>query len=210
MPFDDQSTYIKHQSDCDCEDNCSCQSEDCGCCSPVLVAHKYCDGDISCVTPNDSAQLDVHSHIPAVGYVKLFNPTNGEYLGDVTPTEALTFIAALDDNVDPPSQGDEYNITTTDSVALSAPADTETDSANVAFSVDRISCDQNIAVSLAGAPSGVTFLGGAVSINIPAATSYITDGIRITDEIDPGNYNITVLYDGCTNQKTKTLILNVT
>jgi hypothetical protein len=211
MAFDDQSVYNKHQVDCDCENNdCSCKSEECGCCPPGLVAYQDCNGNISCLTPNDAAEIETESHIPVEGYIKLYHPTTGEYLGDVTPTEALNFISAIDDNVDAPTEGNEYNVITQDSIALSTPAEGELDSANVPFSVDRLTCDENIAVTLSTPPAGVTFLGGATALNIPSGTSEIIDGIQITDAVAPGNYNVTVVYDGCGNAKAKTLILNVT
>jgi len=209
--FDQQSVYNKHQPSCDCEDksSCSCSVSECGCCPPGLVSVKNSSGDISCLTPNDAACLEIESTIPPAGYMKLYYPGTRDFIGIVTTQEALDFIAAIDPDVDAPSEGDDYNITTQDSVALVAPPDTETRTGAVTYSLDRISCDESATVTLSSPPSGVSFLGGATSLLIPSGASELTDGIEITDEIDAGVYNITVLYDACGNAKTKTLILNV-
>ena len=142
MPtFDSQDVYNKHQGGCDCNGDCSCKNDDCGCCPPGLVAVKDCNGDISCLTPNDATCLEVGKHIPAEGYVKLYNPVTGQYLGDVTPSEALNYIAAIDPDVQAPGVGNDFNIRTVGSASLNDPNDGETASTQVDFIVDRISCD---------------------------------------------------------------------
>jgi len=204
--FDNQDIYNKHQSSCE-EGDCGCNSkDDCGCCPPGLVAVKDCDGNISCLTPNDAACFKVNSHIPVEGYVKLYDPISGEYLGDVTSQEALNYISAIDPNVNPPATAGVFNPITIDSIdiALPGPANTA-----VEFAVDRISCEEAIAITLLNPPAGFSFLGGGTSINIAAGSSEIDNAIEIDGAVLAGAYNVTVQYTGCGNSYTKVITVNV-
>jgi hypothetical protein len=210
MPtFDNQDIYNKHQSACECDGDCSCQKDDCGCCPPGLVAVRDCNGDISCLTPNDAVCHEVGKHIPAEGYVKLYHPVTGQYLGDVTPQDALTYIATIDPDVQAPVAGNDFNITTGSSTNVNAPAPATVEVGAVDFRVDRIDCDQPIVISLVGAPAGFSFIGAAASINIPEGESVLSNGIEITDVVGAGAYNLTVMYSGCSISKTKILTVNV-
>ena len=213
MPtFDEQSIYIKHQEGCNCEDesNCSCDSSDCGCCPPGLVAVYNSKNEHSgCLTPNDASCYEVAKSIPIEGYMKLYDPVTNVFLGELTVAEALAYLSAVNPAIILPGTAGDFNIVTQDSVAIAVAGAGLTSSGAVGYEVDRISCDDSVTVTLVTPPAGVTFLGGLTSINIPSGSSDITDGILIDDTIAVGAHNITVQYDGCSTSKTQTITLNV-
>jgi len=211
--FDAQSTYNKFQGDCNCEGDCSCgKKEQCGCCPPGLVALlDDCGKHIACVTPNDAAVYKITKHIPATGYIKLFNPTTGDYLGDLTPSQALEIMAAINPAIAPPVALGQFNpYFSDDSISLAAPADDATSQVALAFSVDRVSCTGGIVVQFSsGTPAGFSFLGGATSLLIGENNSVILDGILIDDQVDAGTYEISIAFSGCANTITKVLTVIV-
>lgn len=213
MPFDAQSSYAKHQSGCSCEGECKCgKSEKCGCCPVGTVAvTTSCGKHIGCLSPNDAALYAIEKHIPIEGYVKLFHPITGQYLGDVTPQYAIEFMAAIDNTITPPVEAGQFNASvSSNAISMTAPADGFTDIEAVVFSVDRISCTDPIIVQFSGVvPAGVTFLGGVLSLVIPSGSSYVLDGIEIDDQVDAGSFNLTIVYSGCSNTQTQTITVTV-
>lgn len=213
MPFDAQSSYAKFQSGCSCEGDCKCgKSQDCGCCPIGTVAvTDECGKHIGCLSPNDAQLLKISQHIPTEGYVKLFHPTTGIYLGDVTPTYAIEFMAAIDNTITPPEVPGQFNASlSSNSINMTAPEDELTDTEAVVFSVDRISCSDPIIVQFSGSvPAGVTFLGGALSLVIPEGSSYVLDGIEIDDQVDAGSFDLVIVFAGCGNTQTQTLTVTV-
>jgi hypothetical protein len=214
MPeFNDQSVYNKHQVSCDCEGDCSCsKNDDCGCCPPGLIGVKDCNGDVSCLTPEDAVALENGNHVPATGYVKLYDPVTNDYLGDVTPADAIAYIAAIDPNIDAPvDSGVNFNPTTNEAATLGVAAPAGTSTVAVDFGVDRVNCNEEVIVALAaGTPAGITFLGGANTISIPSTESVLPNGIRIDDTIVVGVYNVTVLYSSCGLSKSRVITITVT
>lgn len=213
MPFDAQSSYAKFQNGCSCKGECKCgKSQNCGCCPVGTVAvTDDCGKHIGCLSPNDAQLLKISQHIPIEGYVKLFHPTTGIYLGDVTPTYAIEFMAAIDNTITPPVEAGQYNASvSSNEISMTAPADGFTDTEAVVFSVDRVSCTDPITVQFSGVvPAGVTFLGGALSLSIPADQSYILDGIEIDDQVNAGSFNLTIVFSGCSNNKTQVITVTV-
>jgi len=213
--FDEQSVYNKHQNNCngDCGDNCSC-NDDCGCCPPGLVSVTDCNGKhVACLTPNDAACYRVNSHIPPTGYVKVYFPLTGDdrvYYGDMTPQQAIDFIAALDPDVDPATIQESFEPATTDAVTLSAAGEGSTNNAAIDLQVDRQNCDDAITVAISGSfPTGMSFLSGATSLSISSGNSTLTNGILIDDQVAAGAYNLTLVYTGCGESKNKVLTVNV-
>lgn len=213
MAFDNQSVYSKHQKDCGCstESDCSCSSSDnCGCCPPGLVAvYDSCGVHSGCLTPNDAACYEVAKNIPVEGYVKLYNPITGVFLGVVTPSEALAMLSALDSSIVPPTAGSGFNPSTVMSAEMSAAPIGETNSAQVEFAVDRITCADPITASISTPPAGFSFIGGASTIVIPSGASSLIDGIEVTDAVVAGSYNLMIQYSGCSISKTKVIQINV-
>jgi len=211
-PFDDQSTYSKFQADCDENDcGCSSSSDDCGCCPPGLVSvTDDCGKNIGCLSPNDASLYEITTHIPPTGYIKAFDPVTGAYLGDLTPEAYIDYLAASNPAITPiPTQG-VFNPTTVDSVSMTVAPLNDVSNVAVNFSVDRVSCDEAILVTLVSPPAGVTFLSGLLSLVIGAEESVVEEGIEITDAVAVGVYNISVVYSGCSVINTKILTLNVT
>lgn len=214
MPFDAQSTYNKFQGGCDCEGDCSCdKSSECGCCpvGTVGIIDECTGKTVACLSPNDASLYKIEKHIPAPGYVKLFHPTTGQYLGDVTPSQQLAFLSSIDDTITPPVSAGVFNPhLSSNAITMSAPADDATDTEALAFSVDRVSCTQGIVIQFSGSvPAGVSFLGGATSLLIPEGESVIVDGIEIDDQVDAGTINLTIAFSGCANTYTQSLTITV-
>ena len=95
MSYDNQDVYLRHDSDesgCDC----GCGTSSCGCCPEGLVSVVDCGKDIGCLTPNDAALYKIESHIPEINYVKVYDPRTGEYLGDMLPADAITYLTYLE------------------------------------------------------------------------------------------------------------------
>jgi len=205
--FDNQDVYNKHQPACECDGECSCGTkDDCGCCPPGLVAVKDCNGNISCLTPNDAACLKTGEHIPVEGFVKLYHPITGAFLGDVTPADALNYIATIDPGVSLPANAGVFNPTTISTIAVALPGIAST---VVNFEVDRISCEDPVVLTLVTPPAGFSFLGATASITILAGASVLTDAIEIDGTVVAGAYNLTVQYTGCGNSYTKLITVNV-
>ena len=213
MPtFDNQTEYQKHLTECGCEDSssCGCNDNDCGCCPPGLVAINDSKGNhLGCLTPNDASCYDVAKEIPVEGFMKLYDPVSNAFLGIVTISEALAYLSAVDSNIQPPNAGNDFNPITLPSASASVAGEGLTSAAAVSFSVDRISCDNAVTVSILTPPAGITFLGSATSISIPSSQSYIADGLEITDAVIVGSYDLTIQYNGCSTSKTKVITLNV-
>lgn len=211
--FDNQSTYAKFNGGCDCKGECSCgKSENCGCCPIGTVAvTDDCGKHVGCLSPNDASEYEIRKHVPATGYVKLFHPTTGAYLGDVTPADALAFMASIDDTITPPEMPGAFNPSLSSyEIAMSAPADDATDTEPLAFAVDRVSCTQGIIIQFSGTvPAGVSFLGGAMSLLIPEGQSVIMDGIEIDDQVNAGTINLVIAFSGCAGTITKELTITV-
>lgn len=209
--FDAQSTYNKFQG-CDCEGECSCgKSEQCGCCPVGTVAvTDDCGKHVGCLSPNDASVYKINKHIPPTGYIKLFNPTTGDYLGDTTPQQAIEIMAAINPAIVPIPPAGVFNPSfSTNSIALAAPADDATSEIALGFAVDRISCTEGIVIQFSsGTPAGFTFLDGETSLLIGTGTSTLFDGIMIDDQVDAGVYEILIAFTGCSN--TQTIVLTVT
>lgn len=86
--FDNQTVYLVHNQD----------SDSCGCgCPPGLVSVKdNCGNHSGCLTPNDASCYIIESHIPEIGYVKVFDPRTGDYVGDMLPADAITYLTYLE------------------------------------------------------------------------------------------------------------------
>lgn len=215
MPdFDPQSEYNKHQTGCDCEDitNCGCSTNDCGCCPPGLVGVTDCKGNhIACLTPNDAAEYNTRNHIPEPGLTKVFHPLTGLYLGDMTPAEAIAYLSVIDPSITSPVPAGELNPSTTESVTLDAAPALGTNTTPLDFVVDRLTCDELVSVAVSGAPpTGMSFLDSALTAEIPAGVSSLTNGILITDAVAVGTYVLNIAYTSCGSTKVKTLTVNVT
>ena len=213
MAFDLQTTYNKFQTSCECQGECSCsKKDDCGCCPVGTVGiTDDCGKNIGCLSPNDASEYKIRKHIPATGYVKLIHPVTGIYLGDVTPQQAIDFMAAIDPAITPEPPIGEYNPNLSSSaIAMTAPGVGLTDSEALGFSVDRISCDQGVVIQFSGAvPAGVSFLAGATSLLIPEGSSVITDGILIDDQVNAGVIVLTIAFSSCSQTITRTLTITV-
>lgn len=72
---------------------------ECGCGVPGLVTVRNCDGDVvGLLTPNDAEIYQNRTLEVEIGYVKVFNPFTGEYLGIMLPADAMEYITYLLDN----------------------------------------------------------------------------------------------------------------
>ena len=90
MAYDAQTTYAKHQS---CEEGE--KPKECGCCPAGLVAVYEDCKHVACLSPNDAELYSNSQKSCAEGYVKLFHPTSGAYLGCVSESEYTTILAAI-------------------------------------------------------------------------------------------------------------------
>lgn len=208
--FDLQSTYNKFQG-CECEGDCTCgKKEQCGCCPPGLVALlDDCGKHIACVTPNDAAVYKLTKHIPPTGYIKTFNPTTGDYLGDLTPQQAIEIMAAINPAIQPIPPAGEFNPSfSSNSITLPAAAEEGTSQVSLGFAVDRVSCTGGIVVQMSSPPTGFSFLEGETSLLIGEGSSVIFDGIMISDDVAPGVYELLIAFSGCAN--TISIVLTVT
>ena len=93
MPYDNQDVYLRHDTD---ESDCGCGTSSCGCCPEGLISVTDCGKDVGCLTPNDAAQYKIDAHIPEIGYVKVYDPRTGEYLGDMLPDAAIALMTYLE------------------------------------------------------------------------------------------------------------------
>ncbi|MFN5416280.1 MAG: hypothetical protein ACK5B9_04425 [Flavobacteriia bacterium] len=72
---------------------------DCGCAVPGLVTVRNCDGEVvGLLTPNDAETYKNGIVEVPSGYVKVFNPISGVYLGYMLPADAMVYITYLIDN----------------------------------------------------------------------------------------------------------------
>jgi len=214
MPdYDEQSVYNKHQGGCDCEDSssCGCDTSDCGCCPPGLVGVTDCKGNnIACLTPNDAAEYTTRNHIPEAGLIKVFDPTTGLYLGDMSPTDAIAYLTVVDPSITSPVPLGEFSPATTESVTLAMVTPTGTNTVALDFVVDRLTCEELVAVAISGAPpTGMSFLASSLTAEIPSGVSSLTNGILITDAVNIGVYLLNIAYTSCGSTKVKTLTVNV-
>lgn len=70
--------------------------DDCGCGIIGLVAVKDCSGSITgYLTPNDAEVYKNSTLEVPPGFVKVFNPTTGEFVGILTVPEAMEYLTYL-------------------------------------------------------------------------------------------------------------------
>lgn len=207
--FDDQSTYIKFQSDCKCEDPCSCSSNSCGSCPVGTIAVFNESSQFSgCLSPNDSSLYEIEKHIPANGFIKAYHPVTNKYLGDMSPADYIDFLVSLGEAVTPFPTIGEFNVSTRNDLSVPAPAGATSSSA-IVFSIDRISCQESCLVSLSSPPTGITFAAGALSLVIESQDSFISDAIEVDPLVVPGMYQLILVYTACGKNITKPLQLNI-
>lgn len=69
---------------------------DCGCAVRGLIAIRDCHGDISgYLTPNDAELYQTGIIEPEIGYVKVYNPNDGKFVGVMTITDAENYLTFL-------------------------------------------------------------------------------------------------------------------
>lgn len=194
VEYNPNSVYNKYASGCEnCggEDPSSCgcsSSSDCGCCPVGTVAIYDCHGKhVGCLTANDADKfMNATLEVPE-GYVKVFHPTTGDYMGALPYQQAIELLNFLngdgivnvadpDFTVYPPVQlgGDAVNLVDGFFVINVADGDTETPS--ISISIDRVNMNEAVSVSITGTaediqydPSGTVKYIGSESSEITVA-----------------------------------------
>jgi len=100
MPYSEQSAYNRYnvgcEGDCGCteKDSCNCNSNKCGCC-PIgtIEVRDNCGKHVACLLPEDYAQYFVDTIVVPEGYVKVFNPETGAYVGLLTVAQYAEYLS---------------------------------------------------------------------------------------------------------------------
>lgn len=117
MPYDDSnsvySKYATSSSETTGED-CGCgTSDDCSCCPTGTVGVYSEDGaHVGCLTPNDAEIYNNALIDPPEGFVKVYDPTTGKYLGAMSPDQAIDMLNYLSNAVVPGAGSSTFNVVT--------------------------------------------------------------------------------------------------
>lgn len=102
MAYDLQSTYIKFNAECSCEDKehctCGCKDDDkCGCCPVGLVSIQDASGvNIGCVSPNDAQIYMANTFKCPDGFIRVMDDsTPPVFLGCLSVEDYAAYLAAL-------------------------------------------------------------------------------------------------------------------
>ena len=200
--YDNPSVYNKYASDCDCEDksNCGCnKSSDCGCCPVGTVAISDCNGKhLGCFTPNDAEKYN-NSQIEAPdGYVKVFHPTTGDYLGNMRPAQAIELLNFLNGGGIVPVPDPIFNVVSplplpSGYVELNYSASAG-ETSELFVEIDRSNMDEIISATITGTIEDITFVPSGTLLPIPSNESTLTFTFRWGNLVTSGThfFNLTL------------------
>ena len=179
------SDYLKFQGSSKSSEDSDCcgDSEPCSCC-PVGTIGVYDDNGehLGCLTPSDAKKYINDKHIPEEGYVKVYHPTTGEYLGDLSSADAITYLEFLNNGTIGSAAENTFNIITpeigvTGFVELSSLLSAGT-SAVIPIEIDRIGLTDAVVVNLTNSNENITFDPTATAVSIPATQSTLDVQVR--------------------------------
>ena len=176
--YDERSVYNKYPLTSNSDDDgcCNSDTDDCSCCPPGLLAVYNEDGvHEGCITPNDAEEYKNSTHIPAEGYVKVYDPVSGEYLGDLPPSQAIELLDYISNGNTAGSVASTFNVVAPEiaasgfyeiSYAVSA---SNTD--DIQLLIDRIGITDAVVVSIINSLEDIEFMPSGTSVVIPEGSS---------------------------------------
>lgn len=185
VTYDNSSVYNKYASDCEnCggdSSDCSCgtSSDDCGCCPVGTIAvYDHCGKHLGCLTPNDADKfVNAKLEVPE-GYVKVFHPTTGDYMGALPPAQAIELLNFLNGDGIVVVTDPTFNVV--EPVADDSGYYEDNESAATGFSkfidviVDRVNMDETIMLSITGTSEDITFNPSGTILPMVSTASIIT------------------------------------
>lgn len=196
--YNEQSEYIKHQSDCE---SCSDSSSDCGCIPPAgLVAVKDCKGEvIGHLTPNDAETFINGTKEVEPGFVNVYHPVTGEYLGPLAASDAMQYLEFLNEGIIP-EQGTfhiAHPITSGGIVALVGTL--ASPGVTIDATVDRNGCKDSITLEIINqsTPGAIEFTGGAATHSIGADFASSVVGFNWSNTLTAGVHTFDLTFTAC-------------
>ncbi len=218
MPYDQNNTYNKFQSDCEsCSGSesggCGCSKEPaCGCCPVGTVAVYSPDGKmLGCLTPND-AELFSNGVIESPeGYVKVYDPNTGKYLGMMLPADAIQLIEFLTNGTLPSGGVATFNVVFPQ-VGPSGYYELTYDvldaiSNELTLVVDRLGDNSTIAVGIINSVEDIQFSPSGTTTMIPSQDSDVAVQF-IWTTTTPGVYTFDLTF--ITSNQTHTVPVRLT
>ncbi|MHA1166302.1 MAG: hypothetical protein ACTSRU_00660 [Candidatus Hodarchaeales archaeon] len=196
--YDNQTSYTKFQSDCNCgaesssDCTCGCSTDECSCCPIGTVAVYNEDGTHKgCLSPNDAEIFEVGTHVPTTGYVKVID-SNGKYYGDMSPSQAIEYLNFIENGIVNGSTAASFNVVSPE-VGVSGfyelsyqLADGITDT--IGLQIDRVGITDAVTVSIQNSAQNIEFdPSGTVSV-IPLNLSSSDVKFKWTGIAAPGVY----------------------
>ena len=200
--YDNSSVYNKFSSGCDCEDssNCGCnKSSDCGCCPVGTVAIYDChDKHLGCLTPADAEKYNNSQVEAPEGYVKVFHPTTGDYLGNMPPAQAIELLNFLNGDGVITVPDPIFNVV----APLALPsgyvelnyAASAGETADILIEIDRSNMDEIISATITGTVEDITYVPSGTLLPIASSESTLTVAFRWGNLVTAGThfFNVTL------------------
>lgn len=217
MAYDDSnSVYSKYQTSGTSEEgnDCGCgTSSDCSCCPTGTVGVYSEDGEhVGCLTPNDAELYNNALINPPEGFVKVFDPTTGAYLGAMSPSEAIEMLNYLSNAVVPGQSGETFNIVTPEigvsgfyelSYTLAAGITGDID-----LLLDRVGITDTVTVSIQNSVEDFQFNPSGTTTTIPLNESDKTVQVNWTGILSTGVYTFVLRF--ATTSVTKEVPVRIT
>jgi hypothetical protein len=209
--YDNSSVYNKYASDCEnCGGNstdcgCGTSSDDCGCCPVGTIAvYDHCGKHLGCLTPNDADKfVNAKLEVPE-GYVKVFHPTTGDYMGALPPAQAIELLNFLNGDgvvavVDPsfnvfsPAQVGGDTIGLTDGFFIINVDNDEGITPEISITIDRVNMNEAVAVSITGTVEDIQYDPSGTTLYMASDVSELTVAFVWTGlSVGPNPFNLTL------------------
>ena len=217
--YDPASTYNKYSSDCEScggeSGTCGCnKSSDCGCCPVGTVSVIDCKGNnLGCLTPNDAEKYN-NSQIEAPdGYVKVFHPTTGDYLGNMPPAQAIELLNFLNGDGVVAVQDPTFTVVAplplisgyTELTSL----EVDTQSEEVLIEIDRSNLTETLSATITGTAEDISFYPTGTLVPLLSTESTLLVSFQWGNTVTAGThfFNVTLTSSAVTRVIPFALIL---
>jgi hypothetical protein len=223
ISYDNSSVYNKYASDCEScgssdSSSCGCNtsSSDCGCCPVGTVAiYDDCGKHLGCLTPTDADKfVNAKLEVPE-GYVKVFHPTTGDYLGALPPAQAIELLNFLNGDGVVTVPVATFNVVApvpsvlTGMVELTAD-ESDPNTRDVVITIDRVNMDEIIVASISGTAEDITFYPSGTTTPISSELSEITVSFAWGNTVTAGDHFFNVTLTSSTVVRTIPFSLTLT